>query len=189
MRYLVGFAFVLALVAVPQGVNARDAEESTSPEPTVEEPPRLAFLLIPKHLKERLPRHRHVGSEPESKFSLEYQDQKSPEEAHAYRRFHQARKVFYGFSAAGGAFIGVGAMVLGLSYYCIGEEGEPGCPELPDRSLFNVGLILMGVGAAAMIVSGAVYGVRKRQLRELQQAHHGKPRRLRWDLAQSRFVF
>jgi hypothetical protein len=116
---------------------------------------------------------------------------RTPEEADAYRRVDRARYGFYfGGLSAGGSFIGVGAIVLGASYMCfIGEEGDPGCPELPDRGLFNAGLILMAVGAAAMITSGTVYGVRKRQLRELQQAHYERPRRVQWDLARSRLVF
>jgi hypothetical protein len=47
----------------------------------------------------------------------------------------------------------------------------------------------MAVGAAAMITSGAVYGVRKRQLRRLREAHYGTPRRVQWDVARSRLVF
>jgi hypothetical protein len=50
-------------------------------------------------------------------------------------------------------------------------------------------LILMAVGAAAMITSGAVYGVRKRQLRNPEHVHPGKRRRVQWDLARSRLVF
>jgi hypothetical protein len=44
-------------------------------------------------------------------------------------------------------------------------------------------------GAAGMIISGAVLGVRKGKLRRLQHAHHGTPRRVQWDLARSRLVF
>jgi hypothetical protein len=40
-----------------------------------------------------------------------------------------------------------------------------------------------------MIISGALLGVRKRKLRRLQEAHYGAPRRVQWDLAQSRLVF
>jgi hypothetical protein len=40
-----------------------------------------------------------------------------------------------------------------------------------------------------MIVSGILLGKRKRKLRELQEAHYGTPRRVQWDLAQSRLVF
>jgi hypothetical protein len=48
---------------------------------------------------------------------------------------------------------------------------------------------MMAVGVAAMITSGAVYGVRKRQLHRAEQAHYGTPRRVHWDLARSRLVF
>jgi hypothetical protein len=48
---------------------------------------------------------------------------------------------------------------------------------------------MMAVGAAAMITSGAVYGDRKRQLRNPEHVHPGKRRRVQWDLARSRLVF
>ena len=51
------------------------------------------------------------------------------------------------------------------------------------------GSTLMAVGALGMIVSGALVRVRKRELREMQQAHHGTRRRAQWDPAQWRLVF
>jgi hypothetical protein len=40
-----------------------------------------------------------------------------------------------------------------------------------------------------MIVTGALLGARKRKLREFDEAQHGRPHRVRWDVAQSRVVF
>ena len=40
-----------------------------------------------------------------------------------------------------------------------------------------------------MIVTGSMLGVRKRERRRLQEAHYERPRRVQWDLAQSRVVF
>jgi hypothetical protein len=58
------------------------------------------------------------------------------------------------------------------------------------------GMTIMAIGAAAMITSGVVYGVRNRQLRKHKRelwgspyTHYGTPRRAQWDLAQSRLVF
>jgi hypothetical protein len=114
----------------------------------------------------------------------------TPEETERLLRLNRARTGRYVGLGAGGGLIAGGALFLGLSYMCfIGEEGDPGCPELPNRGLFNAGLILMAVGAAAMITSGAIYRDRKRKARKFEQAHHGTPRRVQWDLAQSRLVF
>jgi len=44
-------------------------------------------------------------------------------------------------------------------------------------------------GFVGMITTGALLGVRKRKLRRLQEAHYATPRRVQWDLAQSRLVF
>jgi len=55
--------------------------------------------------------------------------------------------------------------------------------------VFAIGLTLAAGGAAGMIASGILFGKRKRKLRRLQHAHYGTPRRVHWDLAQSRLVF
>ena len=51
------------------------------------------------------------------------------------------------------------------------------------------GLALMAGGSIGMIVAGAFLARSKRQLRGLQEAYYGRPRRVQWDLAQSRLVF
>jgi hypothetical protein len=40
-----------------------------------------------------------------------------------------------------------------------------------------------------MIATGALLGVRKRELRRMKEAHYGTPRRVQWNLARSRLVF
>jgi hypothetical protein len=51
------------------------------------------------------------------------------------------------------------------------------------------GAVVMAGGLAGMIAYGVLLRKRKRKLRRLEQAHYGTPRRVRWDLAQSRVVF
>jgi phosphate/sulfate permease len=60
--------------------------------------------------------------------------------------------------------------------------------EIPN-GLIVAGATLTMVGSTGMIVSGAVLGVRKRKLRRLHEELYGTPRRVQWDLAQSRLVF
>lgn len=87
-----------------------------------------------------------------------------------------------------------GATVLGgvLIGTWVGCEARA---EPTDEALLACGGVLMsGVsigfsGAVGMIVTGALLGVRKRNLRELKQAHYGRPRRAHWDLARSLVVF
>jgi hypothetical protein len=50
-------------------------------------------------------------------------------------------------------------------------------------------MLLMISGAVGMIASGIVLGFSKGELRRLQEAHHGTPRRVQWDLARSLVVF
>ena len=82
------------------------------------------------------------------------------------------------------AVLAVGGALFGISYIDIGFT--------PRRWVDPVritGVTLMAGGAAGMIATGALLGVRKRKLRELQAAHCENPPRVHWDLARSRLVF
>ena len=83
--------------------------------------------------------------------------------------------------ALGGIFMTVGTIGLGCFF-----NSDP--PTSCDRMLY-AGVGLAAVGAAGMIATGILLGVRKRRLRRLEEAHYGTPRRVQWDLAQSRLVF
>jgi hypothetical protein len=62
------------------------------------------------------------------------------------------------------------------------------CPKWVDP-VGNAGMVLALGGAAGMIATGILLGVRKGKRRSLQEADYGTPRRVQWDLAQSRLVF
>ena len=87
--------------------------------------------------------------------------------------------------------LGLGGAVFGISFIeiCILSFGED-CPEPSwHRPVRITGGVLMAGGAAGMLVSGILLGVRKGQRRKLQEAHYGVRRRVQWDLARSRLVF
>jgi hypothetical protein len=169
---------ILGLAALPLSVSAQPAEEDSLSSWQVEAKPAPEEPALELKLDE-------AGVEIAPTEHWPGQITRTPEKADAYLRVDRAWNGFlYGGLTAGGALIAGGAMVLGLSYFCIGECERPASP-----GLFNAGLITMAVGAAAMITSGAVYGVRKRQLRRLREAHYGTPRRVQWDVARSRLVF
>ena len=83
--------------------------------------------------------------------------------------------------ALGGIFMTVGTVGHGCFF-----NSDP--PTSCDRMLY-AGVGLAAVGAAGMIATGILLGVRKRRLRRLKEAHYGTPRRVQWDLARSRLVF
>jgi hypothetical protein len=58
-----------------------------------------------------------------------------------------------------------------------------------DIAPVAAGTVLMMVGGVGMIISGVMWGKRTRQGRRLEEARYERPRRLQWDLAQSRIVF
>ena len=68
---------------------------------------------------------------------------------------------------------------------------EPRTPEeeVTRRRVLGIGIAFMGVGAASMIATGILLGVRKRKLRRFQEVADLGHRRVQWDLAQSRLVF
>ena len=76
----------------------------------------------------------------------------------------------------GGMLIGIGAPQFNLGT----SDGAV---------LILSGTILVTGGFVGMITSGILLSARKRKLRRLEQAHYGTPRRVQWDLAQSRLVF
>jgi hypothetical protein len=122
----------------------------------------------------------------------------TPEETEKVVRFTRARTgLYYGLGFGAGFLVG-GAIWFGVSYICPPEpfcilfcEPPPPCPPPRERNpgARKAGLTLMSIGAAAMIMSGVVYGVRKRQLRNPEHVDRGKRRRVQWDLARSRLVF
>jgi hypothetical protein len=68
---------------------------------------------------------------------------------------------------------------------------EPRTPEeqTSDRRTLYAGAALAAGGAAAMIATGGLLAHRKRKRNRLQEAYHGRPHRVQWDLKTSRLVF
>ncbi len=180
MRYLVGF---VVLMASPLSASAQTGEEDA----TLAQEPAASSEPAPQ--------------EPALKLELDdagvwlvtdWQALKEMERAE--RRVHLAGRVGMPISAL---TLAVGGILFGASYggcdgfLSISFEPSPPCAPPRERNpgLRIAGLTLMPLGAAGMIVSGALLGGRKRELRELRRAHHGTRRRAQWDLAQGRLVF
>ena len=216
MRYFVGFVlFLLALAASPMSVSAQADEEGATVEPAAPQPGRPDLSGeryqpwgVPRGVGAQAdeegatvepgPREPSLPSEPggeEGSRSLEYAD---PVSAPSNTKWGldwslvgetpdvQTAKIGLGVSTA---VLAVGGVVLGISFIelCILQED---CPEPSwHRPVRITGGVLMAGGAAGMIVSGILLGVRKRKLRRLPETHYGRPRRVQWDLAGSRLVF
>lgn len=85
---------------------------------------------------------------------------------------------------AGGMMMIVGT-VGSKCFFNSEAQTQKGC----DRLLYG-GVGLAAVGAAGMIATGILLGVRKRKLRTLREAAYREGRRrAQWDLARSRLVF
>ena len=185
------------LLAWPQKVAAQTGEEApTSAALAVHAahhlPPQLilraSYFYLPEHLEQRRPGHKYKktapapSSEPESKFSLEYQEQKSPEVEEMELR---VKRAWIGFGVSWAA--GVGGLVLTMVAFSQGFLADP-YPGWVDPAI-AAGLAVSLAGVCGIIASGVLLGKRKRELRRLREAHYRSQGRVQWDLARSRLVF
>jgi len=188
MRHsLILLALVLAgLVALPLSASARAGEEGTSAEPSAEEPTPSS---------EPAPTSEPAPQEPALQLEL---DDAGVGVAPGYPpRFDElelrVKRAKIGFGASAGVFLA--GFVTGVIYLVAAEpfavclfDCPPPPPEWVDRIAWASTALLLA-GFVGMITAGGIVGHRKRKLRELKEAHYGTPRRVQWDLAQSRLVF
>jgi hypothetical protein len=90
------------------------------------------------------------------------------------------------------AALAVGGMLFGISYSQLryGVVCTDPCQEVAWAGVVRVtGVTLMAGGFVGMLACGVMLGIRKRGRDSLRDAHYGTPRRVQWDLAQSRLVF
>jgi hypothetical protein len=180
MRYLNGLLCVCALVGTsPLSVSAQDAEAATASEPNLQEPapssepapeePALQLKLDDAGVEVVPSPPRTVDG-----YTLEEMDVR-------------VRRAGFGLGGSGVSLV-IGAMLLasGISGEC-GWGGD--VPREKCDRLAYAGAALAGGGAAGMIATGILLGVRKRKRSRLREADYGRPRRVQWDLARSRVVF
>jgi hypothetical protein len=87
-----------------------------------------------------------------------------------------------------GVVLGISAVMGEVS--CLSELFSPEPCTTPGWKPVGItGVVLFVGGLAGTITSGRLLRRRKRDRDRLEQAHFGTPRRVQWDLAQSRLVF
>jgi hypothetical protein len=176
MRYLVGFVLVLALVASPLSTSAQDAEEGETSEPSAEE---------------STPSAEPAPEEPALQLKLDdagvevvpsgYVEMKLRQRASKARKWLIATAVV--------TTIGAPLLAVGVTYDRRQPPSEGFDLDFTGVAVAIVGGAMVFGGVFGMAVSGGTLGASKRKLRRLQQAHYGTPRRVQWDLTQSRLVF
>jgi hypothetical protein len=98
-------------------------------------------------------------------------------------------KIGFGVSVGAllvGSVMGLTALGKVIPIICILE-----CPDPPEwvAPVGYTGLVLAFGGIGGMIASGILLGRRRRDRDRLKEQLYGTPRRVQWDLAQSRIVF
>ncbi len=161
MRYLVGFACVLAaLMASPLSVSAQVNEEGTEP-----------------NVEESAPSSEPVPEEPALQLKLDYAGVGvapgyPPRFDELELRVKRAR-IGLGVSVP---FIWIGVLVaaIGIGPFVASEEEEES-----STALIATGTVMSVGGLGGTIASGILLSRRKRELRRLEQAHYGIPARTR----------
>jgi hypothetical protein len=94
----------------------------------------------------------------------------------------RVRRAKIGLGTTAGVLL-VGGMLMGIAAPDVNiMTGE-------DVGLFGAGMVVAFGGLVGMMTTGGMLAHRKRQRRRLQEAHYGRPHRVRWDLETSRVVF
>jgi hypothetical protein len=192
--------FVLAgLVALPLSVSAQAGEEGAASEPNLQE---LApsFEPDPENLKDSVPSSEPASEEPVLQLELDSAGVEvvpsPPRTADGYTleeiEIH-VRRAKIGLAVSAIPFlagIGLSLAAVASSMLTTSFCWEEPCPN--ERWVTPVGVtggVLMAGGLAATIATGILLRRRKRDQDSLREAHYGTPRRVQWDLAQSRLVF
>jgi hypothetical protein len=175
MRWVVGSALFLGLLAVQltasaQGDDSGEAAESADRHP---EKDLACFVMsvLPLGASAQAQRGSGVNPYAAAPFGADYE---TPGEME--RRMQRA-KIGVGVSVAPILAGGILMLASAVPYAWEGDKA---------RRLAIGGVVLMTGGAASMIATGILLGVRKRKLRESKEA---TDRKVRWDLAQSRIIF
>jgi hypothetical protein len=178
MRFVVVMVLA-ALVASPRSVSAQTGEEGEASEPNV---------------VEAVPTHDSASQDATLQLTL---DDDGVEVAPGYpprldEMELRARRAKIGLGVAAG-FLALGIGLTIGAGVCDSRNPAPEESFSPTSAhcsaLFVVAPLVTIGSLIAMIVKGVHLAKRKGELRELQQAHYGKPRRVQWDLARSRLVF
>ena len=176
-------ALVLAgLMALPQSVSAQDAEEGATSEPNLEQPAAPSSEPAPEEPALQLKLDSagvDVGPSPPRTvdgYTLEEME----------LRVQRAR--IGRWSSAGAFVVGTG-MAFGALGAAFCWSNEPDCPAGWVAPVGWTGMVLMVGGISGMIACGILKRRRRRDRDRLRQAHYGRPPRVQWDPAESRFVF
>ena len=177
MRCLFGIVCACALGVVPlsQNVSAQTSEEGTTAEPSL--------------LEEPAPSSEQAPAEPALELKLDAAGldvAPRPPRTELEKIELRVKRARIGLLSTTGVAV-VGAALFGAGV-ARGRSSQD-LDALSEGPLLISGMSLMISGAVGMIASGIVLGFSKGELRRLQEAHYGTPRRAQWDLARSRLVF
>jgi len=184
MRYLFGFLCVCALVRTsPLSVSAQDAEEGATSEPNLQEP---ATPSEPAPEEPALQLQLDAAGVDVAPSPLPTPDGYTLEEMEL-----RVKRAGIGMGVSAGVFLAgvvMGAIALSEATPLVCLLDCPPAPEWVAPVGWTGALLTVG-GLIGMIVSGKNLSRSQRRLRELKEAHYGRPRRVQWDLAKSRVVF
>ena len=179
-------AMVMVLgVSLPLSASAQADEAATTSEPNLQEP---------------APSSQPASEEPALQLKLDDagldvapSPQRTPDRYTLKEMKLRVKRAAFGFGFSGAVFFTGAVLVMSPFIRC---DMIGGWTKTCDR-LAYAGIAVVSAGAVATIATGILYGVRNRKLRRrkrrewdtFRHTHSGTPRRVQWDLAQSRLVF
>jgi hypothetical protein len=172
MRCLVGFVFVFGALAGP----APSASAQTDQVAKLDQ--RVQLALIPQHLQQRLPAHRYKRPPPKE----------APPDPPMSSEEKKVRNAKIGLGVSSGlALVGVVMTAAASGPFIDFSDGSSS--DSGGDAVIWVGVAVACAGAASMIATGILLGVRKRNLRRHEEERDVETPRVQWDLGRSRLVF
>ena len=186
MRYLFGCLCVCALVVTsPLSASAQAGDAAANSEPNLEEPAPSAEPALEEPALQLKLDAAGVDVTPSP--------QPTPDRYTLKEMELRVKRAAIGLGLSGASVFAGGVIALAGLGHC----GVMGPWTETCNRLTWTGIGIASAGAVATIATGILYGVRNRKLRRrkrrewdrFRHTHSGTPRRVQWDLAQSRLVF
>jgi hypothetical protein len=179
MRYLVGCVCVLALVALPQSASAQGGEEAATSESNLQQPAPSPETAEEPALQLKLD-DAGVGVVPSPP--------RTPDGYTLEEMELRVKRANIGLGVSAGV-AGAGAvMMLVASSVALAQWGKDKSFDRAETAIWT-GVALVTAGLAGTVASAILLRRRTRERNWLRRADYGTPRRVQWDLAQSRLAF
>lgn len=185
-RFVKALGLVPLVFALAAGAPSRlSAQDSVVVEPSPAPPDHLQIIVEPPVTA---PAEPAAAAEPQAPTRAPMSEQDAYRHAELSWTAFRSRNILIGSSAA--TALGAALVFPAEANQCPGDEMTLNRCTPGGKAMVVIGYPLLLVGGVSMLASGIVFAVMKGKLRRFEQrAARRESRALRWDPAESRFVF